>query len=58
MAQRYRVSANPKGGTCFQIVTADSPEEAIQKAQDAANNWLTAKPKSSKDWTFKAYERS
>lgn len=55
---RYKVVANPKGGTCSQVVEADSEEDAIAKAQAAPNNWVTAKPRSVKDWTIRAFNKT
>lgn len=55
--KKFRVVANPKGGTCSQLVEANTPEEAIAKAQGLKDGWEHARPKTEKDWTYRAYER-
>lgn len=54
---KYKVQANPRGGTCYQFVEAESQEEAVEKAWDNPDGWKSATPKTRKDWNIKAYER-
>lgn len=54
---RFRVVANPKGGTCHQEVDADTEEEAIAKADANPNGWQVAKPRGRRDWNVRAYPR-
>ena len=55
---KFKVSANPKGGTCYQFVEADNEEEAIEKAKSNPNRWLSPNLKNGMaDWFFRAHER-
>lgn len=55
---KFKVSANPKGGTCYQFVEADTEEEAIEKAKANPNRWLSPNLKNGMaDWFFRAHER-
>jgi len=53
---KYKVSANPKGGACFQFVEAETEEEAIEKAKENPNGWKQPTLKEgTDDWYFRAY---
>ena len=55
---KFKVSANPKGGTCYQFVEADSEEEAIEKAKANPNGWHSPSLKNGMaDWFFRAYQK-
>ena len=54
--KQYKVSANPKGGTCYQFVDADNEEEAVEKAKANPNGWKHSNPRDAKDWFYKAFE--
>lgn len=54
----YKVSANPRGGTCFQFVKANSEEEAVEAAKKNPNGWKSPTMKNGmEDWNFRAFER-
>ena len=54
----YKVSANPRGGTCFQFVQANSEEEAVEIAKNTPNNWKSPTLKNgTDDWNIRAFER-
>lgn len=54
----YKVSANPKGGTCFQFVQAESEDEAVQTAKDNPDGWKSPTLKAGfDDWNIRAFER-
>lgn len=53
---KYKIAANPKGGTCFQFIEADSEEEAIEKAKANPNGWKVANPQTAEQWNYRAYE--
>ena len=56
--KRFLVVANPRGGTCRQLVSAETKEEAISKAKNNPNGWVTADPRDAeKDWNYRAYEK-
>lgn len=52
---KYKVKANPKAGTCFQTVEANSVEEAIEKAWANPNDWQSPKVVDRNSWTIRAY---
>lgn len=54
--KKFRVKANPKSGTCFQDIEAETEDEAINKAWDNPNGWHSPSPKARKDWFFHARE--
>lgn len=54
--KKYVVRANPKGGTCYQTVMANSEEEAVEIAK-AEKAWQHAHPKTMADWRFSAFEK-
>lgn len=55
---KYKVTANPRSGTCFQFVEAESEEEAIEKAKASPNRWLSPKVNGGmSDWFFRAREQ-
>ena len=54
---KYSVQANPKGGTCRQIVEANSPEEAIEKAMKNPDGWRQANVNGVDSWNIRAYPR-
>ena len=54
----FKVSANPKGGTCFQFVHADSEEEAVELAKANPDRWKSPVIKNGfDDWNIRAFER-
>lgn len=56
--KKFLVVANPRGGTCRQLVSAENEDEAIQKAKGNPNGWVHATPEDiDKDWNFRAYEK-
>ena len=54
---KYKVKANPKAGTAFQTVEANSEGEAIAIAKANPNDWKNPEIKSDADWTFRAYKQ-
>lgn len=53
---KFKVSANPKGGSVFQFVEADSEEEAVEKAKDNPDGWkIPTLNRGHDDWSFRAY---
>jgi hypothetical protein len=53
----FKVSANPKGGTCFQFVNASSEEEAVEAAKNNPSGWKSPTVKGFDDWNIRAFER-
>jgi hypothetical protein len=52
----YLVQANPKGGTCRQIISAESQQGAVDQARKNPNGWVAATPRDQESWNYFARE--